>query len=110
LCGLLVRAPHRLPDYALRAAPVYRAEVTLAVFATGYLIAICVRLAWHGRTFTRLGSTIEVPDVNRRLEKGVASLATAINQFLALHDAEAEHIASPRRSHLSAVDDPDDVT
>jgi hypothetical protein len=59
------------PAYALQASIVYRIEVALAVFVALYLAAVTLRLAWYGRTFTRVGASgAEIPDV-RLIQAGV---------------------------------------
>jgi len=59
--GLSASPPRPLPHvYALQATTAYRAEVGSATFCALYLVAICIRLAWHWRTFTRVGSVLEI--------------------------------------------------
>lgn len=49
-------APAAVPDYALRAAAVYRLEVGGACFVVVYLMAIAFFLALDGRGFVELGT------------------------------------------------------
>lgn len=50
-----VRVPTTVPDYALRAAAVYRLEVGAACFVVLYLAAMAFFLALDGRGFIELG-------------------------------------------------------
>jgi len=53
--------------------PLGRPLLALVSFVCLYLITVAVRLAWHGRTFTKLGSGgAEIPDVEL-LQAGIAS-------------------------------------
>lgn len=76
VCGLAADPPHPRPVYALESAAVYRAEIALAIFAALYLMTVTVRLAWHGQTFTRVGSVLEVPDVRRTHDTDAINLRT----------------------------------
>lgn len=77
IAGLTATPPRPTPVYALQSAAVYRAEVALAVFAALYLMAVIVRLAWHGQTFTRVGSVLEVPEVRRTIDDDTAEARPA---------------------------------
>jgi hypothetical protein len=54
--GLRVPVPDPVPEFALRARPVYRAEVGAAWFVLVYLGIIAVALAADGRGFIKFGS------------------------------------------------------
>ena len=51
-----VRVPEVVPDFALRASPVYRLEIGGACFAVVYLATIAFFLALDGRGFVEFGS------------------------------------------------------
>jgi hypothetical protein len=51
-----VALPEDIPSFALRATPVYRAEVGTAVFFSFYLATMALVLAMHNRGFTELGT------------------------------------------------------
>jgi hypothetical protein len=51
-----VALPEDIPSFALRATPVYRAEVGTAVFFSFYLVTMALVLAMHNRGFTELGT------------------------------------------------------
>jgi len=50
-----VTAPQQVPDFALRAEPVYRAEVGAAVFLGQYLVIMAFVLALNNRGFSEIG-------------------------------------------------------
>jgi len=85
-CGFIAVVPCPTPVYALQSRIVYHAEVAVAVFAATYLVAICIRLAWHGRTLTRIGSTLDVPDVSR-IDDDALSLHVVTAQLTAEYNA-----------------------
>lgn len=93
-----------MPDYALQATPVYRAEVALAVFAAGYLVFVCVRLAWHGKTFTRIGSTLEVPEISPLADDFVGFKAM-LEQLTTTFAQVNRDYEQRRHSHAVAQDD-----
>ncbi len=71
-----VPVPDAVPDYALRAAPIYRLEVGAACFALLYLAAISFVLALDGRGFAELGSRgLRVEQVVRRDEDHEKNMA-----------------------------------
>lgn len=51
-----VQVPAPVPDFALKAAPVYRLEVGAACFAAFYLAAMALVLALDGRGFAEVGT------------------------------------------------------
>jgi hypothetical protein len=55
--AMATSVPVDVPDFALRAATVYRVEVGVAFFAGLYLAATAVVLATHDRAFTEFGAT-----------------------------------------------------
>jgi len=93
--GLAAGAPRPVPAYALQAASVYRAEVGLALFAALHLVGVCLRLAWHGQTFTRIGSTLEVPEVGKDFEHQLVALAAHCEE----HDRRLRHLEGRRGDH-----------
>jgi hypothetical protein len=54
--AVTVEPPADIPSIALRAMPVYRAEVGAAVFFGLYLATMAFVLAMHNRGFTELGT------------------------------------------------------
>jgi hypothetical protein len=54
--AMTVAIPPELPSVALRATPIYRAEVGAAVFFGLYLMAMALVLAMHNRAFTDIGT------------------------------------------------------
>jgi hypothetical protein len=54
--AMAVSVPVDVPDFALRAAMVYRVEVGVAFFAALYLVATAIVLATHDRAFTEFGA------------------------------------------------------
>jgi hypothetical protein len=80
-CALATVPPHPIPAYALQAAVIYRGEIAVAAFGGMYVVLACVRLAWHGRTPTRIGATLEMPDVADRAGGEVASLHAAVRRL-----------------------------
>jgi len=55
--AMTVTPPTDTPSFALRATPVYRLEVGVAVFFGLYLATLALVLAMHNRGFTELGSS-----------------------------------------------------
>lgn len=51
-----VSVPAEIPSFALEAAPVYRLEVGVAVFAAGYVASLALVLALNNRAFAELGT------------------------------------------------------
>jgi hypothetical protein len=87
-------APHPLPSIALGATIVWRVEVAGIMFVALYGGIVTARLAWHGRTFTRVGSGgIEIPDVGSAcsvtdsIDRLAALLADFESRLQALEDA-----------------------
>src|ERR1044072_7567761 len=52
-----VHVPPKVPDFALRAAPVYRIEVGAATFLGLYLVTVTFVLALNNRGFSEIGVT-----------------------------------------------------
>jgi hypothetical protein len=50
-----VSVPAQVPDFALKAAPVYRIEIGAAVFLALYLVAMAFVLALNNRGFSEIG-------------------------------------------------------
>lgn len=76
--ALLAPAPGGgLPAVALGSTLVWRVEVAAVVFAAAYGAIVTTRLALHGHTYTRVGSSgIEIPQVARN-ETGQATTRSA---------------------------------
>lgn len=97
-------APSHLPAVALGAVLLWRVEVSAAAFVVAYLAIVTVRLALHGRTFTRVGSGgVEIPEVRSALaskastteiETSLAGLAATIREIEARLSAleDARHL------------------
>ena len=95
-------APSRLPAVALGSVLLWRVEVAAAAFVVAYLAIVTVRLALHGRTFTRVGSGgVEIPEVRNE------STASAAEQETLLAGLAASIRAIDVR--LCALEDPPDV-
>ena len=68
--------PDPVPDFALRAAAVYRLEIGAACFAAFYLAAMALILAFDGRGFAEFGTHgLKATDVIQAANKQEVSLA-----------------------------------
>jgi hypothetical protein len=81
--GALVHGPQHPSEYALNSLLVYRIEVGLILFLALYISIVLVRLAYHGRTPSRIGAGgADLPDVSliadalSEFEAAAAKLAT----------------------------------
>jgi hypothetical protein len=101
--GVLSDPPSRgVPSYALNASLVYRLEVGVAFFLALYAVTVLVRLAAHGLTPSRVGTTdVHLPQlmntvgtVRGELEAG----RTAIDDMLGTVGDHAARIADLERS------------
>lgn len=67
-----VEVPEPVPDFALRAAEVYRLEVGAAFFVAFYIATLTFLLALSGRGFAEIGTTgLKVSKVLKRSEVGL---------------------------------------
>jgi hypothetical protein len=53
--GVGVEVPKPVPEFALEARPIYRAQVSGAWFAIFYVMVMAIALAFSGRGFVRFG-------------------------------------------------------
>jgi hypothetical protein len=83
--GLTTPTPNDgVPAYALEASIVYKIEIALAIFVALYIAVITLRLAWYGRTFTRVGASgAEIPDLSL-VQAGVDHARNAERQIQSL--------------------------
>ena len=93
-----------MPSIALGALLVWRVEVAAILFVALYAGIVTARLAWHGRTFTRVGSGgIEIPDIGpaRSVTDSIDRLAALLADFearlQALEDARHRLLNSEKR-------------
>ncbi|HWN73129.1 MAG TPA: hypothetical protein VNN15_04910 [Solirubrobacterales bacterium] len=64
--------PQQVPDFALRAKPVYRAEVGAAVFLGQYLVIMAFVLALNNRGFSEIGvKGLKADEMGSRNRQGV---------------------------------------
>ena len=96
VAALTVSPPSQVPDFALKAVAVYRAEVGAAVFFALYLATMALVLAMHNRAFTELGTggvrasdlaSLEATKVDEFVLEGVEE----IRELLA-RQGEREHV------------------
>lgn len=103
--GLLAAVPTAGPPaVALNSEVVFRIEVGAIVFAVLYGLVVAIRLAFWGKTFTKLGTTgAEIPDVSelRKSVKEYAGLENALDQISAQIVAITENLDT-RVSRLEA--------
>jgi hypothetical protein len=94
--GLLVATPTPGPPaVALNSEVVFRIEVGAIVFVVLYGFVVAIRLAFFGKTFTKLGTTgAEIPDVSelRKSVQEYAGLERALDQINAQIVAVAENL------------------
>jgi hypothetical protein len=106
--ALATPPPQRLPGLALGAVLVWRVEIAAVVFAAGYAAIVTLRLALHGRTFTRVGSDgVEIPQVG--LERAAAQTTQRTAEGLTESIGELRDGMQRLERRLDAIDDPHDL-
>ena len=86
------------PTYALDAALIYRVEVGLAVFLALYAVAVLVRLAAHGLTPGRVGtSSVELPQLMDIVGTKLRNEETTIDDMLGTLEAHSARIEAIER-------------
>ena len=90
--GFLADSAPRAPDYALDSMLVYRFEIGLVVFVGLYLALVLIRLAYHGRTPTRIGASgADFPDIGL-LSNALSNLRDASGLMEAVPGEVADQI------------------
>jgi hypothetical protein len=97
LVGATVAIPADIPTVALRAAAIYRLEVSGAFFAGLYITAVALVLALQNRAFTQFGtggirarSLIDLPTTLRTNERALKGLLEVLNEIWDLRDDSEE--------------------
>lgn len=91
--GLLASSVAPAPEYALGSMLIYKFEIGLVVFLGLYLAIVLVRLAYHGRTPTRIGASgADLPDIST-VSGALSELRATADLMSAIPREVAEHLA-----------------
>ena len=83
LIAWMVTVPSRVPNFALKAAAIYRIEIGAAAFLGLYLVALAFVLALNNRGFSEIGTSgLKAQDIaNRAQQRGIAEQKKALERI-----------------------------
>jgi hypothetical protein len=103
--GWKAEAPSEVPDFALRAAAIYRVEVGAAAFLALYLVAMAFVLALNNRGFSEIGvHGLKAQDITEKTQRDVIQEHEESLEmlWLAVEILEASANESSKRNLLSS--------